>query len=126
MEILSIKGDFTCPICGEEQTQAHMEYEIYDAGISIADEYDEYEETVSCSFCKCFYVVQAQAFLSLEKLQPVALSNKEKIRLLKKCLARYILLKNLNRRLVKERIRLTISLIRDIQGEIKNGVSLNV
>jgi hypothetical protein len=126
MEILSIQGDFTCPICGHEQAQAHIEYEIYDAGISMADEYDEYEETVSCSFCKCLYVVQAQAFLSLKEFQPVALSNKEKIRLLKKCLARYIALTHLHRGLAKERIKFTISLIRDIQGEIKNGVSLNV
>ena len=128
MEILLIKGSFTCPICGHEQSRSHIEQEIYKIGISIDNEFDNFEDFIRCPHCTCNYVAKGDCYLSIDNFNPVKLSNKEKLIALRRRLMFYIYARHSSpkySRHIKLTIERLIALARDIQEEIKNGASLN-
>jgi len=120
MEILSIQGDFTCPICKYKLSYEELETEIIVTGFSISNEYDNYEDYIRCSSCSCCYKVQADILISLHNLKPVDLLKKERIVVLKKRLYYYFAKRRqLLCGLAWSRVKHCIYLIREIQKEIK-------
>jgi hypothetical protein len=120
MRVVSIYGDFACPICTYKLSYEELETEIINTGFDISNEHDNYEDYIRCSSCSCCYEVQADVLISLHNLKPADVSKKERIVRLKRRVYYYFARRRqLPCGLVWSRVKHCIYLIREIQKEIK-------